>query len=132
MARTYSFLLIVDCIFRVACLCRESLRDYNLVSFRTWCAIYEVQSFRPIGRSVDWIPLRSNSKTTKLSTNLKVFVFFCVLFISLWKFLVWTGCTHFACVEVQTHVDVVYDIFTLIYDSFQGLNFSASTTFIPI
>ena len=30
---TYNVLLIVDCIYRVACLCRESLRVYNLVSF---------------------------------------------------------------------------------------------------
>ncbi len=76
--------------------------------------------------------LRSSSKNYQTLHKLEsIYVLLRAFHIFCESFLVGTGCAHSACVKVQTHVDVVDNIFPLIYDSFQSLNFSASMAFIP-
>jgi hypothetical protein len=77
--------------------------------------------------------LRSSSKNYQTLHKLEsIYVLLRAFHIFCESFLVSTGCAHSACVKVQTHVDVVYNIFLHINGSFQSLDLPASATFIPI
>jgi hypothetical protein len=50
--------LKVDCIGRVACLCKGKIRVYSLVCCRIWHVLYEVQSSHPIDRRLWYVDSR--------------------------------------------------------------------------
>ena len=76
--------------------------------------------------------LRSSSKNHQTLHKLEsIYVLLRAFHIFCKSFLVGAGCAHSACVKVQTHIDVVNNIFLHVNGSFQSFDLPTSATFIP-